>query len=76
MFLATSLERVSHALKLVANTSVSVMSLNRGITDHQKTRNLSCLWDELKLKKTQVERAQYFVPKHDKGKLDMVQSFN
>ena len=76
MFLATSLDRVSHALKLVANTSVNVMSLNRVITDHQKPRNLSCLWDELKLKKIQVERAQYFVSKHGKGKLDMVQSFN
>ncbi len=76
MFLATSLDRVSHALKLVATINVNVMSLNRVITDHQKTRNLSCLWDELKLKKIQVERAQYFVPKHGKGKLDMVQSFN
>ena len=76
MFLATSLDRVSHALKLVANTIVNVMSFNRVITDHQKTRNLPCLWGELKLKKIQVERAQYFVSKHDKGKLDMVESFN
>ena len=76
MFLATSLDRVSHALKLVANKSVNVMSLNRVITDHQKTRNLSCLWDELKLKKIQIERVQYFVSKPGKGKLDMVQSFN
>ena len=76
MFLATSLDRVSHALKLVASTSVNVTSLNRVIADHQKTRNLSCLWDELKLKKIQVEQAQYFVSKHGKGKLDMVQSFN
>ena len=76
MFLATSLDRVSHALKLVANKSVNVMSLNRVITDHQKTRNLSCLWDELKLKKIQVERAQHFVSKHGKVTLDMVQSFN
>ena len=67
MFLATSLDRVSHALKLVASTSVNVTSLNRVIADHQKTRNLSCLWDELKLKKIQVEQAQYFVLKHDKG---------
>ena len=76
MFLATSLDRVSHALKLVATTSVNVMSLNRVMPDHQKTGNLSCLRDELKLKKIQVERAQYFVSKHGKGKLDMVQSFN
>ena len=76
MFLATSLDRVSHALKLVATTSVKVMSLNRVMTNHQKTRNLSCLRDELKLKKIQVERAQYFVSKHGKGKLDIVQSFN
>ena len=75
MFLATSLDRVSHALKLVASTSECNV-FNRVITDHQKTRNLSCLWDELKLKKIQVERAQYFVSKHGKGKLDMVQSFN
>ena len=76
MFLATSLDRVSHALILVASTSVNVIFVNRVITDTQKTRNLSCLWDELKLKKIQIERAQYFVSKHGKGKLDMGQSFN
>ena len=72
MFLATSLDRVSHALKLVASTSTNVMSINRVITDHQKTRNLSRLWDDLKIKKVQFERVQYFVSKHGKGKLDMV----
>ena len=64
MFLATNLDRVSHALKFVASTSINVMSLSRVIPNHQKTRKLSCLWDELKLKKIQVERAQYFVSKN------------